>query len=811
MTEHASCCGDHALSPQVSPPPHPGHDHHAPHSHAHHQHEHAPQSACSHDHASHADHAAHKHATHAHVSANEQAHSHSHQHGHACSHDHAGRVSEKAVVPADAKRLRLHILAMDCPTEEALIRKSLSALPNVLGLDFDLLNRILTVHHHQQDPAEVHTRLHALGMSGKELDAGSQPDSAPVSNRGLYWRLAIGGIAAFASESLAWFSTDTALPVMALAVFSILICGLPTLKKGWIALRHLTLNIHLLMTAAVIGALAIGQWPEAAMVICLFAVAEMIEAASLIRARDAISGLLAQAPETAQVEQTDGSWLAQPTSEIAVGALVQCRPGDRIALDGVIESGKSSINQAAITGESMPVEKQVGDTVYAGSLNQSGAIRIRVTAAASASMLARIAHSVQEAQSQRAPTQGFVDRFAAIYTPVVFVLAILLAVLPPLLLAHGWHDSLYRALVLLVIACPCALVISTPVTVVSGLALAARKGIVVKGGAFLEQGKEIKHLALDKTGTLTEGTPALQQIFSTSTLSQNTLLHMAASLDAHSTHPLAQALVSACQEPLSEAQHVGLLEQGRGRGIQGEIAGKHYQLGNHPMLAALQIAMSDDDAKALEQQTQQLEQQGHTVIFLCSDQRLLGLFAIADQVRASSKPAISALHALGISTTMLTGDNRHTAQAIAKQVGISDVRAELLPEDKLAIIRELADQGITGMTGDGINDAPALARAHIGFAMAAGSDTALETADVALMQNDLRKLPEFIHISRQTSAVLKQNIAFALSVKFIFFALALTGHASLWMAVFADTGTSLLVVLNGLRLLNYAPPLDSAD
>ena len=787
MTQDTTCCGHNHQEKN---------DHGHEHSHKHEQkHEHKHKHKHSNDHA------------------HEHKHVHEHKHGHACSHDHgqdAVSNTVKAVVPTDAKRLRLHIADMDCPTEEALIRRTMTGMPNVLGLDFDLLNRILTVHHYQQDPAEIHTKLKALGMSGTELADGEIASAPATPSRGQYWKVAIGVVAAAAAEVAAWLtSSDTSVVVGLLALSAILACGIPTLKKGWIALRHFTLNIHLLMTAAVIGALAIGQWPEAAMVICLFAVAEMIEAASLLRARDAISGLLAHAPETALVQQVDASWQATPTCNVEVGALVQCRPGDRIALDGTIEAGQSHINQAAITGESSPVEKRIGDIVYAGSINQSGAIQIRVSAAANATMLARIAQSVQDAQSQRAPMQSFVDKFAAIYTPSVFMFALLMALVPPLVLNHSWHDSLYRALVLLVIACPCALVISTPVTVVSGLALAARRGIIVKGGLFLEHGRQLKTVAFDKTGTLTEGKPRLTKTVSLSSVSESEIVRLAASLDANSSHPLAHALIEACKESLFSASDISLSEVGRGRGINGIIGGVQYQLGNRALIEELHIVISKDQMSDLDQQVQELEKRGNTVIFLCANETLIGLLAIADQVRATSKQAIEELHALGVATLMLTGDNDHTAQAIAAQTGITDVRSQLLPQDKLEAVKQLADQGVTGMTGDGINDTPALARAHIGFAMAAGSDTALETADVALMQNDLRKLPEFIRISHKTSAILWQNIIFALAVKFVFFALALGGHASLWMAVFADTGTSLLVVLNGVRLLTYSDSLAS--
>ncbi|MCH8619330.1 cation-translocating P-type ATPase [Undibacterium sp. TS12] len=749
--------------------------------------------------------------THNHKS--DDTHDHHHGHGHAHGahvhkheHHHAPAVAVP-VLPAHADKLRLKIEQMDCPTEEALIRKAISTQAGVLALEFDLLNRVLTVHHKEAEVTEIHRRLAATGMAGTVMDDARSIEPKALTHATSvwqrYWRVALGGVAAVAAELLAWYSGDeNSMAIAILALVAISSSGIPTLKKGWIALRHLTLNIHLLMTAAVIGATAIGQWPEAAMVIWLFAIAELIEAASLSRARDVINGLRSQAPETTLLQQTGGSWQMVETHTVEPGQIIQIRPGDRIALDGQIEAGTSSINEAAITGESMPVEKTTGDQVYAGSLNQSGLIQVKVTAGQASTMLARIAQSVQEAQGQRAPTQRFVDQFSAIYTPVVFIIALLVAVLPPILLHQDWHDSLYRALVLLVIACPCALVISTPVTVVSGLALAARRGIVIKGGVYLEQARHLKIIAFDKTGTLTEGKPQLTDIISLTGQSKEELLSIAASLDAHSSHPLAIALVQACKTPQVTASDVQLYEEGRGRGISGRLGTTLYQLGNQAMWENLQTQSEKQGlVEALGINLASLEAQARTVLFLCQDGRLLGLLALADKLREHSSTAMAQLHVLGIKTVMLTGDNAQTAATIASQAGIREFRSQLLPTEKLEAIRQYSTEGLTGMCGDGINDAPALARADIGFAMAAGSDTALETADVAFMQDDLRKLPEMIGISRRTSQVLLQNISFALLVKFVFFGLALTGHASLWMAVFADAGTSVLVVLNGLRLL----------
>jgi Cd2+/Zn2+-exporting ATPase len=709
---------------------------------------------------------------------------------------------------AGAKRLTLKIQNMDCPTEEKLIRLCLSSLPGVLALDFDLLNRILTVHHTLADTTIVFSKLKQIGMSADIFTSShgetGHAGASTVSRRQIMV-MSIAALAAFSSEFLAWSGNGSnSLAVIITALIAVIAGGIPTLKKGWIALRHFSLNIYLLMTTAVIGAIAIGQWPEAAVVIVLFGIAEMIEAASLDRARNAIAGLMAHAPDTANVQQADGQWLDQAVSEIRIGQIIRARAGERIALDGMIDSGHSSVDQAAITGESMPVEKSSGDLVYAGTLNQSGTLHIRVSSLQSDTMLSRIARSVQQAQSQRAPTQSLVDQFAARYTPIVFIIAILIAVLPPLLGTHSWHDSLYQALVLLVIACPCALVISTPVTVVCGLALAAKRGILIKGGLYLELGKKLKLIALDKTGTLTEGKPRLTDVIAMADLTKQEIMRITASLEAGSQHPLAHALLNAYAESGGALAQVSRFSSVTACGVNGEIDGQHYYLGNLRMFDALNLQVTDESTRLLQERFVQLEKQNKTVVLLSDTTRMLAVLAVADSLRANSQIAVRELQDMGIRLVMLTGDNAQTAKAIAEQAGISEVRSQLLPEEKLAAISDFSIEHVTGMVGDGVNDAPALARAHVGFAMgAAGSDTALETADVALMQDDLRKLPEFIRISKRTSAILWQNIAFAISVKILFFILTLSGHSSMWMAVFADTGTSLLVVLNGLRLLSY--------
>jgi Cd2+/Zn2+-exporting ATPase len=686
---------------------------------------------------------------------------------------------------------------MDCPTEETLLQKKLGGMAGVAQLEFNLMQRVLTVTHAPTAIEPILEAVRSLGFTPEVANtatAHEEPTPEPVKP---WWPLALGGVAAIGSEGLHWAGAPGWL-VAALAVVAVLASGLTTYKKGWIAVRNGNLNINALMSIAVTGALLIGQWPEAAMVMVLFTLAELIEAKSLDRARNAIRGLMQLTPERATVLQPDGNWLEVAAKSVPVGAQVRIKPGERIALDGRILSGRSSINQAPITGESLPVDKTVGDEVFAGTVNTSGSFDYSVTAAASDSTLARIIHAVEAAQGARAPTQRFVDQFARVYTPVVFALALLVAVVPPLLTGGAWLDWIYKALVLLVIACPCALVISTPVTIVSGLAAAARRGILVKGGVYLEQGRKLTWLALDKTGTLTHGKPVQTDFVVLNGYDAADVRSLAASLAQRSDHPVSRALFDAAQRDGVVLRSVTDFEALPGRGTQGVIDGKLYHLGNHRLIHE-QGRCSD----ALEAQLSALEEQGKTVILLTDDHQVHGLFAVADTLKDSSREAIAELHALGIKTVMLTGDNAHTARAIAAQAGIDEARGDLLPEDKLQAIEALIDQGgAVGMVGDGINDAPALARADIGFAMgAAGTGTAIETADVALMDDDLRKLPRFVRLSRDTHTLLVQNIVLALGIKAVFLVLTLSGSGTMWMAVFADVGTSLLVVGNGLRLL----------
>ena len=711
-------------------------------------------------------------------------------------------VRDKQIAPPqDASRVRYRIDKMDCPTEERLIRNRLEPMPKVVRLDFDLMARELTVYHRLDDPQPIAAALNGLDMAPSLLEAGAPAAAVPPAlSARMKVLLAVSGATAVGAEVVAWTTgQETSERVMILAALSILSAGLPTLKKGWIALKNRTLNIYFLMSLAVIGAVIIGKWPEASMVVFLFAVAEAIEALSLERARNAIRSLTALAPETAEVQTADG-WQAQPLASVALGARIRVRTGTRVPLDARVDAGQAALDQAPITGESLPLDKQVGDPLYAGSIVTDGVVEAIVTAEAGHSTLARIAAAIQEAQAQRAPTQRFVDQFAHYYTPAVVALAVLMAGLGPLLFGGTWGEWVYQALVILVIACPCALVVSTPVTVVSGLAAAARHGILIKGGVFLEGGRKLKAVALDKTGTLTLGKPALTDVVPLGDMPIARVLLIAASLDDHSTHPVARALVNGWRERQPEASLLPVddFRVLQGRGVRGVIEEQEWVLGNHRLVEELGVCSA-----ALEKQLEALEQTGKTAVVLIAPAGPVAILAVADTLRPESAQAVAELKALHVEAVMLTGDNPATARVIADQLGIEDARGNLMPEDKQALIAELKERhGAVGMVGDGVNDAPALARADIGFAMgAAGTATALETADVAIMDDDPRKLARFIDLSRHTAAVLKQNITLALGIKVVFLGLALSGHATLWMAVFADMGASLLVVFNGLRLL----------
>ena len=719
-----------------------------------------------------------------------------------------GSSKQKTVLPTKSIRgTLLHIPSMDCSVEEAEIRRALEPVAGIRSLEFQLGARTLGIDA-PQDIADV--ALAAIRKAGFKAEPTVLPSAisdlaeqmtAANANQVLeYYRLGTALLLAISAESLSFFAPDTALwkmGGMAIAGIAILLAGFETYQKGFAALFRGKLNINALISVAVTGAFAIGQWPEAAMVMALYAIAELIEAKAVDRARNAIKGLMALAPDTALVLQADGAWANQPAEDVALGTVVRVKPGERMPLDGTITKGNSAVNQAPVTGESIPVDKAPGDLVFAGTINETAELEFKVTALANNSTIARIIEAVEQAQATRAPTQRFVDKFATYYTPAVFIIALLVAVVAPLFFGWTWLAAIYKALVLLVIACPCALILSTPVTVVSGLAAGARRGVLVKGGIYLESARLLKAVALDKTGTITAGKPRLVHWQVWNDADETQAKRLAASLAKRSDHPVSKAIAAGLGVATDEVEG---FTASMGRGTQGSVTGQQVVLGNHRLIEERQQCSS-----ALEAALQEQEQLGRTVTLLADERGVLALFAVADTIRETSREAVAKLKAMGVVPVMLTGDNAATAKTVAHQAGIDDARGNLLPEDKLAAIKDMqAKYGPTGMTGDGINDAPALAQADVGFAMGgAGTDTAMEAADVVIMNDDLGRIAETISLSKRTYAVLWQNITLALGIKAVFFVWAVFGDATMWMAVFADMGASLLVVGNGLRLLKF--------
>lgn len=692
---------------------------------------------------------------------------------------------------------------MDCPVEEKEIRKALEGISGIRSLSFQLASRLLTIDATEEAREKAKA---AIGKAGY-VPSSIRPAQDGKTNEQVSWcsyrKLGIALAIALGIEIIEVMAPGNrffSFLTLALAVLAIWLAGVQVYVNGVRALLHGRLNINALMAVAVTGSCLIGQWAEAAMVMVLYAIAELIEAHSVDRARHAVSQLLGLTPKTAEQRLADGSWEERSVHDIVPGQVIRVRPGERIPLDGTVVSGFSAVNQMAITGESIPVTCGTGDTVYAGSINESGVLELEVTALPQDTVLARIVAMVEGAQEVRAPIQRFVDRFAAVYTPAVFAVAVAVALLMPLLGGRAWIDAIYRALVILVIACPCALVIATPLTVVSGLAAAAKAGILVKGGVYLEEARRLKAVAFDKTGTVTEGKPSVVAVeVMGKEEDRDRILHLAAMLASCSRHPVSQAVF----EAVSGKALPGEVRQYRelpGKGVEAEVEGIMMRLGNIRWIRETVSGTPEADAFLSQHETS-----GHTVTVMASDTGILALFAVADKIRAYSRAAMEELMLQGITPVMLTGDNTQTAQSVAEQAGITYFRGNLLPGDKLEEVAALKKTyGQVAMVGDGINDAPALAAADMGIAMGgAGTDIAMETADVVIMNDDLRRVTDLVCLSRRTFVLLKQNIGFALGIKLVFFAMALAGQASMWMAVFADVGATLLVVANGLRLLRW--------
>lgn len=730
----------------------------------------------------------------------------------------------KPAKPGAVRRYSFKVQGLDCAEEVAVLRREVGPLVGgESNLAFDVLNGRMTVLDSAipvsaDDIRAIVGRTGMTAVEWRPQDAAAR-DAAATHYRHQVWFTTLSGSFVVVGLMIhAWFAggladalrllgthSGQAMPWPEIAAYlaAIAFGGRFVIVKAWYAARALRPDMNLLMTVAVIGAIAIGEWFEAATVSFLFALSLMLESWSVGRARRAIAALLDLAPPVVRIIRADGSEAEIAAAEARLGDHFVVQAGQRIPLDGRVVAGTSAVNQAPITGESVPVEKEPDAEVFAGTINGDGVLTVEATKTVEDTTLARIIHMVEEAHARRAPSEQWVERFARVYTPAVMMLALLVFVLPPALVDGDWHAWFYRALVLLVIACPCALVISTPVSIVASLAASARAGVLVKGGAYIELPARLKAIAVDKTGTITRGEPEVVRVVPSGDHTEAELVARAAALESRSTHPLAKAVLRYAETKgvaLAPASDVQVL---KGKGLIGTFDGKPFWLGSHRY-----VIERGQDTPEVAQQAETLEANGKTVLVVGNARHVCGIIAVADTIRPEARKIIEQLHAAGIAhVVMLTGDNRVTAEAIAREVGIDEVHAELLPEDKVKKVDELvARYGTVAMVGDGVNDAPALARSTLGIAMGAiGSDAAIETADVALMTDDISKLPWLVRHSRRTLRIIRQNIAFSLGVKAVFVVLTFAGLASLWAAIAADVGASLLVVANALRLLRAVP------
>lgn len=709
------------------------------------------------------------------------------------------------------------ITGMDCAEEVTLLKREVG--PVVGGednLSFNIFAGTMSLVGIDKS-IELRAVIDAVQRAGlgAELLVGSMPGNDDIPNFWERYRRTICTIvsgtsllAALLIQAVLSSGTDLAtesskhdLPPLAKVLF-----GLAALAGVWLvfpkalaAVRRLRPDMNSLMTIAVIGAIAIGEWFEAAAVSFLFSLSLLLESWSVNRARRAVAALMDLSPPLARVARPDGSTEELSPDRVSVGSIIVVKPGERIPLDGRVREGESDLNQAPITGESQPVSKKPGDEVFAGTINGDGALQIEVTKPSSDTTLAKIIRMVGEAQSRRGPSEQWVDKFAKVYTPIVMLLASLVFLVPTLLFGSDPTTWIYRALVLLVIACPCALVISTPVSIVAALTAAARQGVLVKGGTYLEAPAHLKAIAFDKTGTITAGRPQVVEVVTLSGHDERELITLAAALEVSSEHPIARAVIDyASKQNISPPNATGFRII-QGKGATAVIDGEEYWLGSHKYLEE-----RGQETKEIHERLESMSSLGRTVVAIGNNEHVCGLISLADTIRPGVASVLRELREIGIThLVMLSGDNRPTAEAIAREVGIDEVHAELLPEDKVTKVESLVNRyEYVAMVGDGVNDAPSLARATVGFAMgAAGTDAAIETADIALMSDDLAKLPWLILHSRRTLSIIRQNIGFSLAVKALFVVLTMAGISSLWGAIAADTGASLLVIFNGLRLL----------
>jgi Cd2+/Zn2+-exporting ATPase len=711
------------------------------------------------------------------------------------------------------------IRGLDCAEEVVALKKALSSMVGGEDfLSFDVLNGKISIADSvvgvvESDVIQAVSRTGMEAIPWREFVVRSEGDDSWWERNGRPVSCLVSGFllaAAFlvhGSEHSWLDAVGQRGELHSYPILTKLLYGLAIVFAYWfvapkvlLAVRGFRADMNVLMTVACLGAMGIGEWMEAGTVAFLFSLALVLETWSVGRARRSISALLDTAPDMARVYcEHDKEFEERSVESVATGALVQVRPGERIPLDGLVETGVSFVNQAPITGESIPVEKGGGDPVFAGSVNGDGLITFRSSSRAGESMLGRMLTLVEEAQSKRSDSEQWVERFARVYTPLMMALSLAVMVFVPLVQGGGWSSGVYQGLVLLVIACPCALVISTPVSIVSGLSNAARNGVLIKGGKYLEMPSKLRACAFDKTGTLTEGKVAVQEVVSMNGHTDEELLERAAFLEVNSDHPIALAIVKAAREQGISIESVDDYVVMPGRGAVGIYEGSEYWIGSHRFMHERAVESEECHEAALR-----LEETGDTVVAVGSGEHVCGLISVSDGVRGSAKEMVEEMGALGLARcVMLTGDNDRTAQVVGAAVGIEDVRSELLPQEKVdAVASMVGEHGLVAMVGDGINDAPAMAASSLGIAMgAAGSDAAIETADVALMSDDLLRIPWLIRHSRRTMRIIKQNIVFALGLKLVFVLLAFGGMATLWMAIMADMGASLLVIINGLRLL----------
>ena len=691
------------------------------------------------------------------------------------------------------------ITCLDCAQK---FEKAVGGMPGVIKASLNTMTGKLTV--------EGKADLAGIRQLGLEENYTIQPEAGqavqPKQQKGekTDWELRraiLAGLSLVVGYCLEKFGVTGAVYIP-IYVATVVLGGWGNFRKAARALPRGNFNMSVLMSIAVVGAMAIGQYEEGATVAFLFAISEMLESWTMEKARRSIREMMDIAPKVARVRRGNDE-KDIPVEEIIVGDVMIIRPGEKIAMDGIIVKGESAINQSAITGESIPTEKGPGGEVFAGTLNTYGSLEVEVTKRVQDTTIAKIIHMVEEAHGNRAPSQAFVEKFAAVYTPIVLLLAVGIVFIPPLFFGLEWSPWIYRGLALLVVACPCALVVSTPVAIVSAISVAAKNGILIKGGIHLEEAGSISAIAFDKTGTLTKGEPAVTDIILLNGLSEEALLAISAGLETRSEHPLAVAIVKAAEERKVKVVPAEDFKSITGRGAQGSVNGEIVYIGNPRLFTELAISM---DSIAVH--VERLQGEGKTVMLVGTREKFLGIIAVADEVRENSEKTIAALKQAGIAhTIMLTGDNEATARGMAAKVGIDEFRAELLPQDKVEAIEELLKKyGKVAMVGDGVNDAPALALATVGIAMGgAGTDTALETADIALMADDLRMLPFTIRLSRNALAIIRQNITFALAIKLIAVLAVFPGWLTLWLAILADMGASIIVTLNSLRLLGVKP------